>query len=370
MDFNLSEDHKLIKDTIARFMRDEYGFEKRLKIVEEGKGSDDATWAQLAELGLVAAVLPESAGGLGGTGLDIAVVMEEFGRGILAEPYLATAVLGAGILADIGGHDALLDGVIAGETKLAFAHYEPSARYNPKRIDTNAGKDGTGYVLTGEKSVVWHGGEADYLIISAVADSDIGLFLVPADADGMTVRDYPTQDGARAAEISLDDVTLGEGALLASGDAAQKAIDLAIDRAMLAVGAEALGAMEAARDMTLDYLKTRKQFGLEIGKFQALQHRMVDLCLEIEQVRSLVTLAAVKFDEPGLERDKALAAMKVKVGQGGRLVSEESIQLHGGIGMTWEYALGHLAKRLTMIDHSFGDSDYHLKRFVKLKRAA
>ncbi len=370
MDFNLSEDHKLIKDTINRFVRDEYDFETRLKIVEEGLGSSDKIWGQIAELGLVAAVLPEEAGGLGGTGLDIAVVMEEFGRGIVVEPYLATAVLGAGVLATIGGHDDLLESVIAGEVKLAFAHYEPEARYNPKRIDSNALKDGDGYTLTGEKSVVAHAGEADYLIVSAVADSEIGLFLVPADADGLSIRDYPTQDGGRAGEVSLDDVTLGEGALLATGADAQAAIDLAIDRGILAVAAEALGAMEAARDLTLDYLKTRTQFGVPIGKFQALQHRMVDLCLEVEQVRSLVTLAAVKFDEPGPERDKALSAVKVKVGQAGRLVSEESIQLHGGIGVTWEYALGHIAKRLTMIDHSFGDTDYHLKRFIKLKKAA
>lgn len=370
MDFDLSEDHTMIKDTINRFVREAYDFETRQKIVEAETGSSDEIWGQIAELGLMAAVLPEEAGGLGGTGLDIAVVMEEFGRGIVTEPYLATAVLGAGALAEIGGHEALLEEVIGGGVKLAFGHFEPAARYSAKIVKTTATKDGDGYTLNGAKSVVSGGGQADQLVLTAKVDGELAIFLVPADADGLTVRDYATQDGMRAAEISLEGVSLGLGACLATGDKAQEVVDNTLARGIMAVSAEALGAMEAARDLTHEYLKTRTQFGVAIGKFQALQHRMVDMVIEIEQVRSLVLLAATNFDTPGAERDKTLAALKVKVGQAGRLVAEESIQLHGGIGMTWEYALGHYSKRLTMIDHSFGDVDYHLKRFIDLKKAA
>ncbi len=361
MDFNLSDDHRMIQDMISRFIRDAYDFESRQSFVASDKGYSQEIWTQLAELGVIAAVLPEEVGGFGGTGLDIMVVMQQLGRGLLIEPYLATAILGAGILADVGGQEGLLENIIAGETKVAFAHYAAGRRYNASKLDTTAVKSGDGYSLTGNKSVVLNAACADYLIVSADLDGHPALFLVSSSADNLTVRDYATQDGGRAGEVLLEGV---QATLIAEGEVAKTAISNALARGTLAVGAEAIGAMEVARDMTVDYLKTRTQFGINIGKFQALQHRMVDACLEIEQARSLVMLVATKFEGDGAERDKLLSAMKVKIGQAGRLVGEESIQMHGGIGMTWEYALGHYAKRLTMIDHQFGDVDYHLKRFM------
>ena len=361
MDFNLSDDHRMIQDMISRFVRDTYDFESRQSFVGSDIGYSQEIWSQLAELGVIAAALPESAGGFGGTGLDIMLVMQEMGRGLVVEPYLATAILGAGILVDVGGQENLLESIIAGETKVAFAHYAPGRRYNATKLDTTAAKSGEGYNLTGNKSVVLNAAAADHLIVSAELDGAPALFLVSCDADKLSIRDYATQDGSRAGEVSLDGT---EGALIAQGEAAATAISNALARGTLAVCAEAIGVMEVARDMTVDYLKTRTQFGINIGKFQALQHRMVDACLEIEQARSLVMLAATKFEGDVAERDKLLSAMKVKIGQAGRLVGEESIQMHGGIGMTWEYALGHYAKRLTMIDHQFGDVDYHLKKFM------
>lgn len=361
MDFSLSDDHRMIQDMISRFVRDTYDFERRQSFVESDIGFSQETWTQMAELGVIATVLPEEVGGFGGTGLDIMVVMQELGRGLVIEPYLATAILGAGILADVGGQESLLEKIIAGEEKVTFAHYAPGRRYNADKLDAKAVKSGDSYSLTGQKSLVLHAGAADHLIVSAELDGSPALFLVAADADGLTIRDYTTQDGGRAGEVTMENAS---ATLIAQDDVAGKAISNALARGTLAVGAEAIGVMEVARDMTVDYLKTRTQFGVNIGKFQALQHRMVDACLEIEQARSLVMLAAAKFEDDASERDKLLSAMKVKIGQAGRLVGEESIQMHGGIGMTWEYALGHYAKRLTMIDHQFGDVDYHLKRFM------
>ena len=370
MDFELSEDHKLIKDTVARFVRDEYGFEDRQKITSSDQMWSDEVYGQLAELGLIAAVLPEAAGGIGGSGLDIMVIMEELGRGLVIEPFFATAILGAGALAAVGGHEELLEGVIAGETRLAFAHHEPGRRYSVNRVDATATVSGDTVTLNGAKSVVAQGGAAHHIIVSAKDGDEMVLVLVPADSEGMTVRAYQTNDGGNAAEITLENVELGAGAVIARGDAAASAIHQTLNRGLLALGAESIGAMEAARDLTVDYLKTRSQFGVPIGKFQALQHRMVDCCLEIEQARSLVMLAANEFQTPGDALDRVLAAMKVKVGQSGRLMAEEGIQMHGGIGMTWEYSLGHFAKRLIMIDHQLGDVDYHMKRFMALKAAA
>ncbi len=365
MDISLSEDHRLIKDTINRYVREGYGFEDRMKTIETETGWSQEHYGQLAELGLIAAVVGEDAGGIGGTALDIMIVMEELGRGLIVEPFIATAILGAGCLEAIGGHEELLEGVIGGETKLAFAHYEYGARYSSS-IATTATASGDGYSLKGEKSVVLSAAAADYILVTAKVDGEDAIFLV--DGDAVEIRDYQTADGSRAGEVTLDDVEVGAGALLAKGEAATAAITTTLNRGTLAVSAESIGAMEVARDMTIDYLKTRSQFGIPIGKFQALQHRTVDFCLELEQARSIVMLGVNALDT-GENVAQVLAAMKAKVGQAGRLVAEESIQMHGGIGMTYEYALGHFAKRLIMIDHLFGDVDHHMNRFMALKAA-
>lgn len=367
MDFNLSEDHKLLKDMVSRFVREQCDFDSRDKIIKSDKGHSAEVWAQMAELGLVAAVLPERVGGLGGSGLDIMVVMEELGRGIVVEPFVATAVLGAGLLAEDGAEGrgtALLDDVIAGGHKLALAHYEPGARYNAAKVDAAL----AGGKLSGAKSVVLNGGDADTLIVSAKEGGTLKLVLVAANAAGVTIKPYKTHDGFAAAEVSLDGVAVGADDILLAGDAAEAALGRALARGTFALCAESLGAMENARDATLEYLRTRTQFGVPIGKFQVLQHRLVDVCLEIEQVRSIVLLAASKLDDE--DRDRHVSAAKALVGRVGRLVSEEAIQMHGGIGVTWELPLAHVAKRLVMIDHWFGDTDYHLKRFQAGVKAA
>lgn len=367
MDFNLSDDHRMLKDMVSRFVREQCDFESRLKLIKSDKGHDEAVWAQMAELGLVAAVLPERVGGLGGSGLDIMVVAEELGRGIVVEPFLSTAVLGAGLLAEEaaeGRGPALLDDVIAGGHKLALAHYEPGARYNASKVDAKI----EGGKLTGAKSAVINGGDANTLIVSAKDGDKLVLALVAADADGVSMRTYKTHDGFGAAEISFDGVAVAAEDVLLAGDAAEEGLGRALARGTFALCAESLGAMENARDATLEYLRTRTQFGIPIGKFQVLQHRLVDVCLEIEQVRSIVLLAASKLDEA--DRDQHLSAAKALVGRVGRQVAEESVQMHGGIGVTWELELAHVAKRLVMIDHYFGDTDYHLKRFQKLSKAA
>ncbi|TNE60893.1 MAG: pimeloyl-CoA dehydrogenase small subunit [Alphaproteobacteria bacterium] len=368
MDFNLSEDHSLLKDMVARFVREKYGFETRDKIIKSDTGYSPEIWAELCELGLVAAVLPESAGGLGGTGLDIMVVMEELGRGIVVEPYIATAVLGAGLLAEeaVGGRGpGMLDDVVAGGKLLALAHGEPGKRYNVGNIDTRF----DGGSLTGAKSVVLNGAEADTLIVSANGPDGLTLVLVDKGADGLSVRGFKTHDGGRAAEISFDGVKVSADDVLMSGADAEAALGRALARGTFAVCAESLGVMEAARDATLEYLRTRTQFGVPIGKFQALQHRLVDVCLEIEQARSIVLLAATNLEKDAAERDRTVSAAKSLIGRTGRLTAEEAVQMHGGIGVTWEFSVAHMAKRLIMIDHHFGDTDYHLKRFQTLSAA-
>lgn len=378
MDFALSDERQMLRDTLARLVRERYDIETRHEYSASEDGFSRARWAQFAELGIVGALVPEAAGGFGGTAEDIVVVMEELGRGLVVEPFLATAILGAGILADAGdaAHGELVARAVAGDLLLAFAHGEPQTRYALAEVHTRAARDGDGWRLTGDKAVVINGDTADRLIVSArvagATDEAAGLalFLVEAGAAGLSRRGYRTIDGGRAAEIRLDGVAAGAGALVGPAGEAGPLIERAAARAVLALCAEALGAMERCKELTLDYLKTRVQFGVPIGRFQALQHRFVDVCLEIEQARSLVMRAAGAFDGPRREREIALAAAKNLVGRAGRLVAEESIQMHGGIGMTWEYPVGHFAKRLVMIDHQFGDTDHHLERFIALQAEA
>ena len=377
MDFELSEERRILRDTAARFIRDTYPIATRHEIAGSDEGFSREMWSDFAELGLIGALLPAQAGGYGGGGEDIAVVMEEIGRGLVVEPFLATAVLGGGLIAELGTETqrALLDEVIGGAKLLAFAHGEPESRYAPSEVRTRAEQDSGGaWTLNGRKAVVYNGGAADTLIVSARVsgapqDEDgLALFLVDPQAEGVSRRGYATVEGGHDAEIDLHGVVLDEDAVLGAAGAAFPAIERALGRGVLALSAEAMGVMEVCRDMTLDYLRTRTQFGVALGRFQALQHRVVDLCLEIEQARSAVMLAAGKLESPRAERERALSAAKNLVGRVGRLVAEESIQLHGGIAMTWEYALPHYAKRLVMIDHQLGDADHHLERFIAFSK--
>ena len=366
MDFNHTEERQMLADTVGRFVADKYAIDRRHKIVDMESGYDPDVWAELAELGLIGALFTEEAGGFGGTGFDVMVVFEQLGRGLVVEPFLPNLVAGS-VLAK-AGRTELIEEIIGGGTLAAFAHGEPSSRYDLSDVQTTAKKDEDGYVLNGAKAVVLGGDAADHLVVSARTGgerrdrSGIALFLVPADA--VERRGYPTADGYRAAEIRLDDVRVPPDALLAEDGFAT--IEDAHRIGTVAVCAEALGAMQVAADMTLDYLKTRKQFGVVIGKFQALAHRMADMLTEIEQARSIVINAAGNLGTEN--QDWHVSAAKNFIGRAGRLVAEESIQLHGGIAMTWEYAVGHYAKRLTMIDAMFGDTDHHLERCMALGR--
>lgn len=378
MDFNLSEERQMLADTANRFIRDRYDIAVRHKNAAMESGFNREVWAELADLGLIGALLPAEVGGFGGLGEDIAVVFEALGRGIVVEPFLATGVLGASPIAIAGGdaHKSLLEDVVAGKLLLALAHGEPDSRYELAHVGTRAEANGDGWVLSGRKAVVINGDTADKFVVSARVSGDtddeagIALFLVDASAEGLSRRGYATIDGGRAAEIALDGVAVGKADLVGEAGSAFAVIEETVARGIVALSAEALGAMDVCRDMTLEYVKTRKQFGRPIGSFQALQHRMVDVCLEIEQVRSALLLGASSLEAERLERERNVAALKNLVGRTGRLVAEESIQLHGGIAMTWEYGLGHYAKRLTMIDHQLGDTDYHLERFIALSRDA
>ncbi len=381
MDFELNEDRSMMRDSIRRFLSETYDIKTRHAAADSDDGFSRETWGKLVDLGVIGALLPETVdGGFGGRGSDIAVVFEELGRHLVVEPALATAVLGASVILEAGGPDQveMLNGVAAGEVLLCFAHGEPDSRYATAHVASRAVKADDGWRIDGRKAVVLNGDTADKLIVSARLTGDvtdatgIGLFVVDGDAPGLTRRGVATIDGGRAAEITLDGVALPASAMLsASADNALPAIETALARATLAVCAEAIGIMDVMQETTLDYVKTRTQFGRAIGAFQVLQHRLVDVALEIEQARSAVMLAASQLESADLHaRDRSVSAAKHLIGRVGRLVAEEAIQIHGGIAMTWDYPLAHYAKRLVMIDHLFGDEDEHLARFATASRNA
>jgi len=362
MDFTHTETRRMLADTIERYLRDKYPLADRIEAGNTAPGFQPAHYDGLAELGVIAALFPESQGGFGGDGFDISVVFEELGKRLVNEPVLDSALVPGPILAAAGKTDAIEE-IIAGSARYALAAEEPQALYDLGEVETTATKSGDGYALTGTKTVVKYASGCAGYIVSARTDAGISLFLVAPDA--VQLRDYTTADGGQASELTLDGAA---GELLLEDGAS--ALDAASARAVLALSAEALGIMATIREMTIDYLRQRKQFGVPIGKFQALQHRVAEMLLEIEQARSAVINAAAAMKKPQPERDRILAATKYSIGRIGRLVAEESIQMHGGIGMTWEYDLGHFAKRLILIDHEWGDQDFHLARFIELNKAA
>ncbi len=375
MDFNHTEERRMLAESLGRYLSDNYAFETRLEIAESDAGYSPQKWQELAEMGVIGALFSEEKGGFGGGGFDIAVVFEELGRAGVVEPFLATLLAGS-VLAQLESHDQLIEDMIAGEELIALAHSEANAHYDLEHVATTAKETTDGFVLNGAKAVVLHGGEANKLIVSTRTSGEtfsqdgIALFLVDAAQVGLTIRPYPTMDGSRAAEISLSNVKLKTDALLSSSPDTFAILETAYARATLGVSAEALGAMETASRMTGEYLTTRTQFGQPIGMFQALQHRMSEMMIELQQMRSSLINAAGGLDGDITTRNKAISAAKNLTGRVGKLIAEESIQMHGGIGMTWEYALPHFAKRIIMIDHLFGDSDHHLERFAALSQAS
>ncbi|MEP3629666.1 MAG: acyl-CoA dehydrogenase [Hyphomicrobiales bacterium] len=373
MDFNHTEERRMLAESLGRYLNDNYTFETRMKIAESDDGYSPQKWHELAEMGIIGALFSEDKGGFGGAGFDITVVFEELGRAGVVEPFLSTLLAGS-VLAQLDDHDPLIESMIAGEDLVSLAHGEANAHYDLDHVATTATEAGDGFVLNGAKAVVLNGGEANKLIVSArisgetFSQDGIALFLVDANQVGVIIRPYPTMDGSRAAEISFSNVKLKTDALLSSSPSTFAILETAYARAILAVSAEALGAMETATRMTGEYLTTRTQFGQPIGMFQALQHRMSEMMIELQQMRSSLINAAGSFEGDKAARDKAISAVKNLTGRVGKLVAEESIQMHGGIGMTWEYALPHFAKRIIMIDHLFGDSDHHLERFAALSQ--
>ena len=353
MDFNLTEERQMLQDTLRRFLREQYTTSIRNSILESEAGYSAYIWSGLAELGVLGALFTEKQGGFGGTGFDIAVVFEELGRAGVVEPVLDSALIGGRLLAAAGNLE-LVEHVIAGTVHLAVAHGEPGGRYDTDHIHTQA----NGGALSGRKTLVMNAEFADHLIVSARDGDTLAFFLVARDAPGLTIQGYPLLAGGRAAELTLEKTPATPLNLTL------KDYEDAIALALVAINAETLGAMETATDLTKDYLMTRKQFGRPIGTFQALAHRMSDMLIEMEQARSAVINGAGHLESA--DRDLQLSASKNLMGRIGRLVAEESIQMHGGIAMTQEYELAHIAKRIVMADHRFGDTDYHLERYIAL----
>jgi alkylation response protein AidB-like acyl-CoA dehydrogenase len=375
MDFDYTEEQQLLKDSIEKFLDKNYSFEQRRAIIASGQGFSPLAWEGFASLGLLGVPIPTQFSGFGGGGVDTMIVMEAFGRALVVEPYLPTVVLGANAIS-LGGSDAqrqiLLPRIVDGSLKLAFAHAEPGTRYELNRVQTSARQEGGMWVINGRKSVVLHGSAADLLIVTARtagapdAAHGITLFFVNPAEQGVMGRDYPTYDGMRAAEVTFDNVTISPESLIGVLDNGYPLLEAVIDRGIAAVCAEAVGCMDALNSVTLEYLKTRQQFGVPIGRFQVLQHRMVDMLMQYEQAKSMALLAAVKVDSPdGGERRRCVSAAKEFIGRAGRFVGQQAIQLHGGMGMTDELNVGHYVKRLTAIDTSFGDADHHLDRFCE-----
>jgi pimeloyl-CoA dehydrogenase small subunit len=377
MDFNFTEEQTMIRDSLAKLIKDKYDFDTRRKTVASKEGWRPAMWAQFAELGLLAAPFSEDDGGLGGGPIDAMVVMEEFGKGLVVEPFLQTVVCAGGFLkrgsaAQKAEHLAPL---VAGERVFAFAYAEPKGRYNLADLETTAKKDGAGWKISGHKAVVIGAPWASHLIVTARTaggrrdTKGIGVFIVAKDAKGVTTRDYPTVDGRRASEVHFDNVSIGADAVIGDAGNGLPLIERVTDEAIAALCAEACGAMKVAQAMTVEYSRTRKQFGTPIGKFQVLQHKMVDMFMEAEQSVSMTYMATLKLDEDEITRKKSASAAKVRIGQAGRFVGQNAIQIHGGMGMTDELAIGHYFKRLTIIDSEFGNVDHHLKRYTDLSAA-
>jgi alkylation response protein AidB-like acyl-CoA dehydrogenase len=376
MDFAFKEEQLQLADALKRWIARDYGFETRREIVRSQAGTSERAWATLAELGLTALPVPEEQGGFAGDAVDMFVVMQELGRGLVVEPYFAT-VLGAEFLR-LGGaqgqHAALLERVAAGELKLACALGERQSRHDMRDIATSADQDGDGWRLSGEKKVVLHGAQAGMLVVSSRVsggqrdEQGIALFVVPADAAGVHVLDYRTLDGQRAADVRLDGVRVGPEALIGGPGDAWPLLEAGLDYGAGLLCAEAVGVMDALFAATLDYLKTRQQFGVPIGKFQALQHRMADMYIHLEQARSMALLAAVRLRgqsaQDAAARRQAVSAAKYRVGQAARFVGQQAVQLHGGMGVTDELPAAHYFKRLSTIELTLGDADHHLARFM------
>ncbi len=374
MDFSLSEEQQLLKDSVARFVRENYDLEARRKLIASEPGYSEEHWTQMADLGWLGVALPEAYGGIDGGAVETMVIMEEFGRGLVVEPYFPSVVLGANLVM-LAGSEAqkteLLPDLAAGRLRLAFACNERQGRFDLFDVATTAVADGDGWVLNGHKGVVQGAASADRIIVSARTSGDqrgrdgITLFMVPADAAGLSRRDYATNDGLRASEVTFEGVRLDTDAVLGETGGGWPAIEQTAERATVALCAEAVGCMEMMKEDTNEYLKTRKQFGQALGRFQVMQHRMVDILIRCEEARSLTYVATALVDsDDARERSRTVSAAKAGIGERARFVGQNAVQMHGGMGVTDELRVGHYFKRISLIDLTFGDVDHHMREYA------
>jgi alkylation response protein AidB-like acyl-CoA dehydrogenase len=375
VDFSFTEEQSMLRDTVASYLADNYSFDTRRAAIGSEAGWRPAVWKAFAdELGILGAAFSEDLGGLGGGAIENMVVMEEFGKALVVEPYLGTVVIGGGFMKHSGfaGAGDVIGKIISGDAIIAFAYAEPQGRYTWQDLKTTAKKDGAGYVLNGHKAVVVGAPWATHLIVTARTGGGqrdaqgVSVFLVDKNAKGVTTRDYPTVDGLRASEVTFENVALGADALIGSEGQGLPLVEKVIDEALAATCAEACGVLRKLHEGTLEYTKQRKQFGVPISSFQVLQHRMVDMFIQLEQSISMTYMATIKLTDSDEERAKAAAAAKVQIGKACKFVGQNAIQLHGGMGMTDEMAIGHYFKRATMIESAFGSTDHYLSRYEGL----
>jgi alkylation response protein AidB-like acyl-CoA dehydrogenase len=378
MDFSFSEEQQQLQDAIKRFVNGDYSFEHRRKVIASPEGWSREAWKGLADLGVLAMNVPEAHGGLGYGPVETLLAMQATGPAMLCEPLLEGAVIATALVRDFATADQqadLLPSMGAGERIVVLAHAEAAARGESNWVETQARKSGDGFVLNGHKAVVAHAASADELLVTARMEgaggdaNGVSIFRVPRGTAGVEIKSYETLDGRRAADVNLRDVKLLVSTVIGQAGAALPAVERALDAGLAAVCAEALGVMEATVDATVEYLKTRQQFGQPIGRFQALQHRTADMLMHLEQSRSMAYLSAMHcHSTDDTHRRKMLSAAKVVIGNACRFISQQSVQLHGGMGMTEELNVSHWFKRLMAIELSFGDTDTHLQRFAELSQ--
>ncbi|HPI47192.1 MAG TPA: acyl-CoA dehydrogenase [Hyphomonadaceae bacterium] len=378
MDFSFTSEQDQLRETVARLVRQQYDFDTRRKVAKSESGWRPEMWAQFAELGLLGASFSEDEGGFGGGPIEAMIISEEFGKGLVIEPYLQTVIVGGNFLRH-GGSAAQKEehvaGLIGGESIFAFAYSEPKSRYDLNDVSTTAKKDGAGYTLNGHKAVVVGAPFATHLFVTARTSggqrdkAGITVFLVPKNAKGVTTRDYPTVDGLRASEVYFENVSVGADAVIGQVDNGLPLVEKVVDYAIAALCAEACGGFKVLNEATITYAKQRKQFGQPIANFQVLQHRMVDMFMAAEQAISMTYMVTLKLDESDKARKLAASGAKVQIGKSGRLISQDAVQIHGGMGMTDELNVGHFFKRVTMIESQFGNTDWHLRRYTELSNS-
>ena len=375
MDFTFNEEQSLIQDQVDQFVQKEYDWETRQSLSNSELGFGEDNWKKFAELGWLGISVSEDSGGFGGSAIESMLIMEAFGKGLVVEPFLETVIMAGGLIDDHGSDQqksSFLEPAIAGEMHLALAYAEPQSRFNLSDVVTEAKADGDNFIINGYKSVVMNGPSADQIIVSArtsgtqLDENGVSLFIIDANASGLDKTNYKTVDGRRASDLTFENVSVSKENLIGDQDKGFDILDSAIDKAILAISAEAVGAMEVLYKTTVEYTKTREQFGTAIGKFQVLQHRMVDMFMEYEQCKSLLYMATMKHEEKAEDAKKAISGLKYQVGKAGKFIGQQAVQLHGGMGVTDELNVGHYFKRLTTVGTIFGNADYHLKKYTAL----